>query len=124
MTQTKLYTIQDSEEYPVPTPEGDELVEKLNGLDFNDFFAGNVKRENGKIMFDGMPFDSVKQLLQFCKEKGAVIKTVERDNPKDGSDELNMLEYQVRVGASNLPWVAKKLTEQREEFWKDPSAHK
>ena len=70
-----LVTISDSEVYPVPTKKGAEFVENLNNLDFSDFFACNVKRENGKIMFDGMPFNSVKELLQFCDEKGPMDKS-------------------------------------------------
>ena len=119
-----LVTVSDSEVYPVPTKKGAEFVENLNNLDFSDFFACNVKRENGKIMFDGMPFNSVKELLQFCDEKGVVIKTVERDKSKDWSDELNMLEFDVRVGSSTLPWIAKKLIAQRDDFWNNPSSYK
>lgn len=89
---------------------------------FNDFFACNAKRENGKIMLDGMSFESVKDLLQYCEENDVIIKTVEADRSVDCWDELNMLKHQVAVGASDLSWIGKQLTEQREEFWKDPSA--
>ena len=110
--------------------DGNVLISYKAGLNEKDMVnkkSANlvtVSDENGKIMFDGMPFNSVKELLQFCDEKGAVIKTVERDKSKEWSDELNMLEFDVRVGSSTLPWIAKKLIAQRDDFWNNPSFYK
>ena len=91
---------------------------------FNDFFACNAKREDGKIMFDGMPFESVKALLQYCEENDVIIKTVVRDANSDCFDEINILAHRVECGASDLPWIAKKLIAQRDDFWNNPSAYK
>jgi hypothetical protein len=90
----------------------------------NWMFACNVKREDGKIKLDGMPFDSVKGLLQYCEDTDTEIHTVERDEAADCWDELNLLAHRVETGASDLPWIAKKLTEQREAFWNNPSESK
>ena len=90
----------------------------------NQMFACNVKREDGKIKLDGMPFDSVKNLLQYCEEADTEIQSVEEDKNAGCWDELNQLKYRVGIGASDLPWIAKKLTRQREAFWNNLSESK
>ena len=83
-----------------------------------------AKRENGKITFNGLSFESVKNLLQYCKENDVIIKTVRRDANADCFDEINILAHRVECGASDLPWIAKKLIAQRDDFWNNPSSYK